>query len=75
MVGNKIYSGVVKSGKNLIIKKEYNMIKNYNEIMEMRANGMCESCGYGFDRCLTEGKAFCLQSKNEKEDTNEEESV
>ena len=43
------------------------MLKNYNEIMDKRSNGLCESCEYGFDKCLSEGKAHCIDSE-EKED-------
>lgn len=57
------------------------MLKNYTEIMEMRSEGFCESCGYGFDKCLEEGKAFCLgpgkfpDEPLKEEDKNEKEPV
>ena len=38
-------------------------IKNYDEIMSIRSEGLCESCDYGFDNCLKDGKAFCKTSK------------
>ena len=42
-------------------EKENEMsLKNYNEIFEKRADGMCQSCGWGFDRCLEDGHAHCL---------------
>jgi hypothetical protein len=48
--------------------------ENFSEIMSMRADGFCESCGYGIDRCLKDGKAFCLKKDNEKE-VDDEKSV
>ena len=38
------------------------MNKNFTEIYEMRGHGYCDSCGYGFERCLTDGKAFCMSA-------------
>ena len=35
------------------------MLKNYNDILEMQSNGLCESCAYGFARCLEDGRARC----------------
>ena len=68
-------SGKPKSGKMLIIKKENEMsLENYNEIFEKRADGMCQSCGWGFDRCLEDGRAHCLDDypTNISEELNEE---
>ena len=42
------------------------MLKNYNEIFEIRSEGLCENCDYGFDKCLTDGRAYC-KSKQEQE--------
>lgn len=64
-----------KSDKMLIIKKENEMsLENYNEIFEKRADGMCQSCGWGFDRCLEDGRAHCLDDypTNISEELNEE---
>lgn len=48
------------------------MLKNYNEIMEKRADGLCENCEHGFDACLNEGKAFCtIDNKEVIEDGQE----
>ena len=53
------------------------MLKYYTEIIELRSEGICESCDYGVDRCLQDGKAFCKYGSIEKEEVknNEEESV
>lgn len=64
-----------KSGKMLITNKENEMsLENYNEIFEKRADGMCQSCGWGFDRCLEDGRAHCLDDypTNISEELNEE---
>ena len=64
-----------KSDKMLIIKKDNEMsLENYNEIFEKRADGMCQSCGWGFDRCLEDGRAHCLDDypTNISEELNEE---
>lgn len=51
------------------------MLKYYTEIMELRSDGLCESCDYGIDKCLSDGKPFCKYPKKEEEQENEEESV
>ena len=35
------------------------MLKNYDEIFKIRAEGLCESCSHGFETCIDEGQAFC----------------
>lgn len=56
-------------------EKENEMsLENYNEIFEKRADGMCQSCGWGFDRCLEDGRAHCLDDypRNISEELNKE---
>jgi hypothetical protein len=48
------------------------MLKNYNEILEIRAEGLCNSCDYGIDRCLKDGKAFCKHGELNKENEHGE---
>lgn len=47
------------------------MLKNYSEILDLEADGLCNSCDYGIDKCLNEGRAFCKHYEEimkEKED-------
>ena len=38
--------------------------KEYKELFNTKELGICNSCDYGFDNCLKDGKAKCLEEKN-----------
>lgn len=42
-----------------------------NDIFTKRADGLCDSCGYGFDNCIRDGKPKC----EEEVEDGEQESV
>lgn len=38
----------------------------YKELFNTKELGICNSCDYGFDNCLKDGKAKCLEEKKKK---------
>lgn len=49
------------------------MIKNLNEIFDIRSDGLCNSCSHTFEECLENGKALCKIETTEKEVNDEQE--
>ena len=47
------------------------MLKNYDEIFEKQSEGLCESCDYGFDQCIRDGRAACTIKDEVKSDGKE----
>lgn len=37
--------------------------KEYEELFNVKELGICNNCDYGFNNCLKDGKAKCLEEK------------
>lgn len=37
--------------------------REYEELFNTKELGICNSCDYGFDNCLKDGKAKCLEEE------------
>ena len=50
------------------VSKKYQQIDmdKINEIYKLEDDGLCNSCKYGIDRCLSDGEPYCKK----KEDKN-----
>lgn len=41
-------------------------MNDYKDILDMNEKGLCQSCSYGFAKCITDGKAFCKKEDNDE---------
>ena len=57
------------------MSKKYQQIDmdKINEIYKQEDEGLCNSCKYGIDRCLSDGEPYC--KKKEDENVSEKRSV
>ena len=57
------------------VSKKYQQIDmdKINEIYKQEDEGLCNSCKYGIDRCLSDGEPYC--KKKEDENVSEKRSV
>ena len=44
-------------------KNESKRRDNYKELFNIKELGICNNCEYGFDNCLKDGKAKCLEEE------------
>ena len=42
--------------------------KKLSEVFDCRSEGLCESCDYGFDNCIRNGKPYCKQEEDNDEE-------
>lgn len=54
---------------------EAKMLEKYKEIVELKDNGICNSCSYGYDKCVSDGKPYCKYGCNKKEDKDGQEKL
>lgn len=40
-------------------------MKKINEIYQCEDDGLCNSCKYGIDRCLSDGEPYCKKKEDE----------
>ena len=49
---------IVIDAKNVLKRQE-----EYEKLFNIRELGICNNCEYGFDNCLKDGKAKCLEEE------------
>ena len=49
---------IVIDAKNILKRQE-----TYEKLFNIKELGICNNCDYGFDNCLKDGKAKCLEEE------------
>ena len=49
------------------VSKKYQQVdmNKINEIYKQEDDGLCNSCKYGIDRCLSDGEPYCKKKEDE----------
>ena len=49
------------------VSKKYRQVdmNKINEIYKQEDDGLCNSCEYGIDRCLSDGEPYCKKKEDE----------